>query len=86
MTSLEKKVRSFLDGHEITLTEQQMNLLLLLCPGVARNVFSNAADFAYHVPPLAALREHAGELYDELVRSSAAQDEERGGDAEMYQQ
>ena len=85
MTSIEKKVRSYMDGHEITLTEQQMKLLLHQCAGVGTNVYSNATEFAsivsHSVPPLAELREHfLGELYDELVRNCAPQQDQRAPD------
>ena len=65
MTSLEKKVRSFLERNNITLMEQQVTLLLLLCPGVERNLFLDAWDFARFLPPPIAelLEEHAGELF-----------------------
>ena len=69
MTSLEKKVRSFLDQHQIEVTEQEVNLLLHQCAGVARNLFENAAEFARCLPPIAELQELAGELFAELVQN-----------------
>ena len=50
MTSLEKKVRSFLDRNNITLTERQVTLLLLQCAGVERNAFKDAAQFGEPKP------------------------------------
>ena len=86
MTSLEKKVRSFLEQNNITLSAHQVNLLLLLCPGVERNLFLDARDFARFLPPIAELlEEHAGELFAELVAettmgSSTAEDNSQSQD------
>ena len=87
MTSLEKKLRSFLERNNITLSAQQVTLLLHMCALVERNLFLDARDFARYLPPPIAelLEEHAGELFAELVAettmgSSTAEDNSQSQD------